>query len=1488
LGDRLSAESGGSGFYGLNVKQTDDLQSYKGINTLAFEAASFYLTQNDPNTDEAIVNFRGTAGGGGVTDHGSLTGLTDDDHTQYLLHDGTRAMSGNLNMGDNNIRNMGIIEGDLHVDGDVTSEAFYLAPGSGGEFSKSGDDVILAAPDGDVLVRPTNAVDITSSGSTSLKIGTTADVNSHIEIAAGTTSTPSLRFAQGGTLRWIFNGDNLKWNIQDIQAGNTVPFKLVTGSNTGTLTVQDSKVAIADFAGAGPDARLHVYGDGLFNDKVVAESFYGGWVDFNLEDENTSVPADEYLAVFRNKSDLSGTVIKIDSGKSSADEAFVMFSDRDTAKWALGKATSNKFILVDESQSGASSTAISIEANTTATGVENDGSIVVKTGPNEGQSRIGLNKVSPKAQVHIGGNLLVDEQVTAEAFYLTAGEMSQSGDDLYLRSSVGQVVIDDSLCVTDKVVAEAYYLKTGGEVSNDHGGLGGLTDDDHTQYPLGIGRPGGQTLYGSPDADEVLTLGGTSDPTLGEIRIKSQIKLDSAALISTPVDTAGSTFEWDGTFSTSDNLTLTLFKANYDWTTTGTATVSLFQDVSTINIDSVANPLNSLSFALISPSYILDDSSNTIGAVKSLGLNPLIQLTDSGSAPVAAVIGVQAGGRLVTTTAGSGATLTATSGFTGFEFGPEWATVDGTTVDFGDVTGFSLKSPAVGFFAPSAGTEQLDDYIGLRVENLGATLTHNGNAYGFLSELATGANRWMFRNDGGAKSSFGLGEAMWGTVGTEEIEAVWDGTETLIIRDTADAAATGVGFQVNVQSIVLGNATIAIAEASGSRIDLDSNLITNLDTIRTAGTTGLNPNGGTGITSHSVIHTTELPTQGTYNQAIWTEAGGRVKIEGNLNLTASTPSIITDDDNNYAIPTTSNQRTMLRLSTDGTRHLTGMQFNQEDDLIFVLNTGFYDLVLDHEHPFSTAGNRFIAPSISERDNFYIRRNEGVWVWHDEVNSRWRILDRLQHDSDLEDINAWSLVMRNDPNDGPRTDVKISDLTVEASPAAGDQIIVELASGELRKADVGALPGGGGGNVATDTIWDAKGDLAVATADNTAVALTVGADDTVLVADSSPAEGVSWAKVTHARSQDVGAYTIQMRNAGTSGVRADTKISSLTEAAVPFPGDWVLGEISTGELRRYDVSSFVSTGFYGINVKQSDDLQSFKGIETIAFEAEHFYINQNAPNTDEVVVNLRNAEKNTASNLGGGEGVFSSKSGVDLGGRRIIKKTGISLASDTDEITVTATGGGGGDVSSDAIWDAKGDLAGGTGADTAQRLAVGADDTMLIADSGETTGLKWGRAAFANIQDISTATMLGRDTAGSGAIEELTASEVRTLLNLVVGTDFQKSLSKTRGWEFPGSADDLDFFYTDIAITVVAVEGILANGTSTPSVDVQIKHSTNRSTAGNNVFGAARTVSSTTSGDDLDLTGGDTDIPAASFVWIETSAKTGNVPQISLTLRYTED
>ena len=57
-----------------------------------------------------IPSFNASAISGSVY-HGSLLGLLDDDHPQYLLVNGTRAMASNLNMGGNSIINVGLVGG---------------------------------------------------------------------------------------------------------------------------------------------------------------------------------------------------------------------------------------------------------------------------------------------------------------------------------------------------------------------------------------------------------------------------------------------------------------------------------------------------------------------------------------------------------------------------------------------------------------------------------------------------------------------------------------------------------------------------------------------------------------------------------------------------------------------------------------------------------------------------------------------------------------------------------------------------------------------------------------------------------------------------------------------------------------------------------------------------------------------------------------------------------------------------------------------------------------------------------------------------------------------------------------------------------------------------------------------------------------------------------------------------------------------------------
>lgn len=66
-------------------------------------------------------------------------------------------------------------------------------------------------------------------------------------------------------------------------------------------------------------------------------------------------------------------------------------------------------------------------------------------------------------------------------------------------------------------------------------------------------------------------------------------------------------------------------------------------------------------------------------------------------------------------------------------------------------------------------------------------------------------------------------------------------------------------------------------------------------------------------------------------------------------------------------------------------------------------------------------------------------------------------------------------------------------------------------------------------------------------------------------------------------------------------------------------------------------------------------------------------------------------------------------------------TGISVASGTGPVPVVTN-------TVATTFDAKGDLVAGTGADTFAKLTVGANNTVLTADSTTATGLKWAAAA----------------------------------------------------------------------------------------------------------------------------------------------------------------
>ena len=105
-------------------------------------------------------------------------------------------------------------------------------------------------------------------------------------------------------------------------------------------------------------------------------------------------------------------------------------------------------------------------------------------------------------------------------------------------------------------------------------------------------------------------------------------------------------------------------------------------------------------------------------------------------------------------------------------------------------------------------------------------------------------------------------------------------------------------------------------------------------------------------------------------------------------------------------------------------------------------------------------------------------------------------------------------------------------------------------------------------------------------------------------------------------------------------------------------------------------------------------------------------------------------------------------------------------------------------------------------------------------------------------------------------------------------------------ELPDSAEDLSFFFTDIPLTLTKIRPILV-GSSTPSVTWTLRHGTDRSAAGAEVVTSGTTTTEVTTG--IDITSfNDETIIANSHVWFETTAKSGTVDSLALTLFFTED
>ncbi len=185
-------------------------------------------------------------------DHDLLDGLADDDHTQYILVDGTRAFTGNQSFSDNNITNVDDIALNTISAGSDTSVIVILSAAAGVDNFEVGNNDALVVVGGNDRVgigtdRPVSTLDLNGSMSAAT-----------VEKSANYTLTRSDYFvncdASGGsftiTLPAVIGNEGRVYHVKKKDSsGNTVTVdgnssETIDGAITAVLTTQYESIKI--------------------------------------------------------------------------------------------------------------------------------------------------------------------------------------------------------------------------------------------------------------------------------------------------------------------------------------------------------------------------------------------------------------------------------------------------------------------------------------------------------------------------------------------------------------------------------------------------------------------------------------------------------------------------------------------------------------------------------------------------------------------------------------------------------------------------------------------------------------------------------------------------------------------------------------------------------------------------------------------------------------------------------------------------------------------------------------------------------------------------------------------------------------------------------------------------------------------------------------------------------------------------------------------